>query len=752
MNTNLTVIENIVIFADVQSNFTFNVIKALRTISPNSDMFIVSRKQPDFILPVKSYYINFNEFVLNIAFKKSIDTYKSLAVAIHATEYGVELDMFENLKKIVLFTGDDTLFKRSANRVLTDKFNAMFESVNAIGFSSFFHQQEYIAFLKSPALLIPFGYQTKEVLPDTFESIKIKEFLTENQLNNGNYNIAIIPPNNLLSVVEKIRELETYFSTFGVDNHLNYNIVCTQKEYQVLQKYLSAMDFSCLIKVFCYEERQKMSSLLRVTDMTISFKEIYSVNGAFNIFLEKNHPIFTYFTREYSDFENMGTHVFNFESIEGLSRKVTAILAKLDTFEDSVAKGYKRLMEKHSFVKLQEKLKRRIEQIFANDLHPCHEDTDFELDDDKPMMVFTHFANIASHKNSVYSSRIRTMKNCFRNKHRTFDLTGQRHIVLKKFQYLKFLLQEHKIQKNLFYEEALPFPHPEETEYFEVILEIRNFIENKGLKYHVYYDQFAQIYPSFVIALKEEKASYRFQALRNEILTVSQIATTIYIPSSNLSDIFLRGILPKSHKNNFLPMLPAVNKTFNIYENKYISGSSDMIKIFVPIEFGNIDVMDTYLEVMYLCNELPFEFHICIVSELEHNFCKNYEKKMDQLKNVIIHFGSFMEITITMNFDLTMIFLEQDFKRAMVPTYMFDCLSLAIPLLTNKDTEASKIIEKNDIGFCINNGIEEIIKFLLKISENRELLKEKQKNIAAFVSQNSWENRIKQVLGDANAL
>jgi hypothetical protein len=86
------------------------------------------------------------------------------------------------------------------------------------------------------------------------------------------------------------------------------------------------------------------------------------------------------------------------------------------------------------------------------------------------------------------------------------------------------------------------------------------------------------------------------------------------------------------------------------------------------------------------------------------------------------------------------------------PVKVFDYLSLNMPVLAGCGTEAGAIVSQNNVGFSIENSVEDIVRFFMEIVNNRELLKEKQKNIAKFVEENSWEKRVEQVIKDANAI
>jgi hypothetical protein len=747
-------IENIILLADINSEFSLNILSALKILSPDSKFFIVSKIKSNIILPKDSFFIDFDLFQKDNQLIKTLDTTQSLAVAIHATNYAIELDLFEKLKKLVIFTGDDTLFKRSSNRALTQRFNTIFETVDAVGFCSFFHQQEYIAFLKSPALLIPYGYRDNQErnMPSFLTKRKVENILKNSGLNNGNYNVTIIPSANVLTTLSKITELETFLNDFDASDHINYHIICTKAEKKRLDTFLSEKIVNVPLEIYCLEEKSEMDDLLVLTEMTISFKEIYSVDGAFNLFLKKNHPILSYFVREYSDFENIGSHVLNFESVEGLAKKIVAILPKLNDFPQAVDDGYTYLLEKHSHKALQSKLKKRIEQIFSNELHPCHEDTDFLVDNDKPMIIFTHFAQIEGHRHSARPMRVRAMRDNFRKKGHCFTLMGEPKVLTKKFNYLKHYIQEAQ-NIDLVYEESLSSPHPIESQHSIMRVELRELLKKYQINYSVFFRDMYQAYPSFEKILKE-LSFQRFNVLRGESLNMFEHITKMYTPSNMFSnEMFLKGMIESQHIQKLTPLPPAINPSFQIYNNTYISGSDENIKIVYTGGMGEFYNFRAFVEALLLCKTLPLEFHLYIKKEELDKSRHIYGNELDKASNVFIHRGSFTELAINMNFDLGMsLFDDDNYRKMAAPVKVFDYLSLNMPVLAGCGTEAGAIVSQNNVGFSIENSVEDIVRFFMEIVNNRGLLKEKQENIAKFVEENSWEKRVEQVIKDANAI
>ena len=745
---NIRNIENMVLFLDINTKFSKNLLKALVSISDSSNFYIISNELPSVIFPSNCSFIDLNDFLKNFNLQKNIDTENSIAIAVHATDYAIELECFNFLKKLVIFTGDDTLFNRSRNQVLTKRFNNIFATVNAIGFCSFFHQQEYIKFLKQPALLMPYGYQTKEVIPFDDDFIKM-DLRKTYHLDPFLYNVTIIPSQNILGVVKQLEEMEANLENFNLNNKINYNVVCKKAYKLALENALEQSDVLVSFRCFEEEDTHELKDCLKLSDLTISFDTIYSVYSVINIFVEKHHPLLTQFVREYSDFENLGTHIFNYETIEGLAKKTISLLFYDNKLFHKTEQAYERYIQTHSLSSLQEKLKVRIEQIFANNLHPNHEDTDFIVDDGKPLIVFSHFAQIESHRHSARLMRVRAMRDNFRKVGRCFTLMGSNDITLKKLEYLNYLVSKN-IPITLVYEESLSAPASLDSPKSTARVSLRRLITNNNLPYYVFFRDIYQAYPVYETLVKDQ-ALQRFKVLREEAVDMMKCAHKMYTPSEGFIDeMFVRGMLPQTDKRILDVLPPAINSASDILNGKYISGSNNIIKIVYSGGMGEFYDFSNFLKAMNLCKVLPIEFHLYIKrSELERSR-HIYGYELDNASNIKIHTGSLTELAINMQFDLGMSLFDNDeYRKMAVPVKVFDYASLNLPQIVGVNNEACKIVTQYDIGFSLENSVEEIVKFLLKISKDRRILQSKQANIEKFRSENCWEDRVATVLKDA---
>ncbi|WP_457561869.1 hypothetical protein [Caminibacter pacificus] len=724
-------IENVLIFADFDNGFAKNLYKAINSIvDQETSIFLISRKKIDFLISKNSYFFDFDSFIFSNK-RKILDTKDSLAIALNATKYGVELDFFEKLKKLVIFSGSDTLFNRRTNPKLTERFNSLLKNVDAIGFRSFFHLHEYLKFSDVPYLLLPYGFKNRK-----FDKFSLN--------NKTKLNIGIIPPENVNALPNYLKQLNNYIVNDEIV--FNYKIFCKKEEKDKLK------DLFIFEKLYVeFYERNECENILNDIEITINFQKNYDVEGVFDCFLQKHHPIFVQFNREYSDYENINSHVLIYETIEGLYKKIITLLKNEDKFKDLTQEGYENIIKKQNFESLKNKLYKRIKQIMENDLEKYYEDTDFCVDDNEDFVIFTHFTSIEAYCHSERPMRVRAIRDNFRKYKRCFVFMGEDVVLRRKKEFLKTLLR--KKRALLAYEESLSSPSPIYSVQGQLRHEFRKMLKNHGINYTVFLRDMYQAYPQYEKIVSKDSAYGRFLTLRDEVMDMFMNITKMYTPSETfVEEMILRGLVPQEYKNKLDTLPPGINKMMMLFDSHHISGGGEKIKIVYTGGMGEFYDFRKFLEAFYICKDLPLELHLYI-KKAELNKSRHIYGNLEENENIYIHEGSFTELAVNMDFDIGLSLFEDDSYRKMaIPVKVFDYLSLKLPVLAGNGTEAGKLVKKYDVGFNLDNNVVEIVKFLMQIVENREILKQKQQNITKFVLENLWEKRIEKVLKDCNAL
>ena len=159
----------------------------------------------------------------------------------------------------------------------------------------------------------------------------------------------------------------------------------------------------------------------------------------------------------------------------------------------------------------------------------------------------------------------------------------------------------------------------------------------------------------------------------------------------------------------------------------------------------------------YVRHMLPMQNLIKTVSELDRTevFIRgsgdlyNDLKKMEQeYKNITVT-GDFKHeeiIKFYSNSDLIYVVYNRDNKNdeTALPTKFFEAIICKIPMIVSKDSLMEEWVKKYDIGFSVDGTNCENIKELLQnIQNNKEILKEKRKNLEKLANNFLWEDVVK---------
>lgn len=79
--------------------------------------------------------------------------------------------------------------------------------------------------------------------------------------------------------------------------------------------------------------------------------------------------------------------------------------------------------------------------------------------------------------------------------------------------------------------------------------------------------------------------------------------------------------------------------------------------------------------------------------------------------------------------------------RVALPVKLFEAIASGTPLIVSRNTKLEEFVEKYDIGFSIDpESVEQLQNLLIDLTENRELLEYKKKNIEKIRYKFRWEN------------
>lgn len=234
----------------------------------------------------------------------------------------------------------------------------------------------------------------------------------------------------------------------------------------------------------------------------------------------------------------------------------------------------------------------------------------------------------------------------------------------------------------------------------------------------------------------------RFLAIifyKYDLLMYRKILDVLYLPSNS----FKKYLPVKNQNANYkIELLPpgcnekvvkkVAHKDFNIF---YVGGiSNDIYNLELIFEFVN-----KYDKVNLI---------VCCREE-EWNKYKNTYDKYISPRIKIIHEKNLDLNKYYASADLCCLFFKNNPYRDMAtPIKLFEYIENEVPIISTSNTEASKFIQDNDIGFICNYDEISIENQIEKILENKKIIENKEKKIVVVKQENTWKKRVEKVIND----
>lgn len=86
------------------------------------------------------------------------------------------------------------------------------------------------------------------------------------------------------------------------------------------------------------------------------------------------------------------------------------------------------------------------------------------------------------------------------------------------------------------------------------------------------------------------------------------------------------------------------------------------------------------------------------------------------------------------------------YREITMPVKVFEYLSYGVPIIATRGSLAETFITENDVGWGMEFNKEKTADFLLELSSNKEIIKNKRRNIDSVMKRNTWESRAEQVV------
>lgn len=209
--------------------------------------------------------------------------------------------------------------------------------------------------------------------------------------------------------------------------------------------------------------------------------------------------------------------------------------------------------------------------------------------------------------------------------------------------------------------------------------------------------------------------------------------------------------LPSLKMDNYIPYdlnlikkeLPPAIDNIKYYEK---SNSKEKLNIFYVGGIGGAYNLEKLFKVV---SNLDFLNLIVCTREKDWQKAKNKYKNFLTENIKIVHKSGKELLPYFKKSDILNLFFEDTIYRSFAMPYkLFEYLSVQKPIIAVNNTAAGKFVKNNDIGWTVDYKEEQLKKLLIKLHNNRELLQNKQKNIANVAKNNLWINRAEKVAND----
>lgn len=263
------------------------------------------------------------------------------------------------------------------------------------------------------------------------------------------------------------------------------------------------------------------------------------------------------------------------------------------------------------------------------------------------------------------------------------------------------------------------------------------YIKNKGIKIGLYYPDVYWKFDDYAPHLPEYKRFLGRIMYKYDMYNYSKYLDTLYLQTSKMSKyIDNKKVLGKIKE---LPPGCEDNNTEE-YEGK------DKIKIFYV---GGLGKVYRITELVKAVSEMKdVELTICC-REKEWNLeKKHYLEYLKDNINIIHKSGNDLIPHFKSASLLSMLFASDIYREFVMPYKLFEYISYERPILSTKGTSVGDFVEKNSIGWQIENNKFEIIKLLKEISNDKNLISDKIKFLKIAKENNLWINRAEKIVED----
>lgn len=269
------------------------------------------------------------------------------------------------------------------------------------------------------------------------------------------------------------------------------------------------------------------------------------------------------------------------------------------------------------------------------------------------------------------------------------------------------------------------------------------FCNEKGIKVGLFYRDIHWAFSQYKNNVSLFKRIFSYLFYKYDLKKYKSVVDVFYLPS-----LLMYDYIPFKFSRKIEELPPAITKTkinikLNMSKNKklkifYVGGIGDLYNL--ELLFNSVNKLE-FTELTISCRKKEW-------IENKHR----YEKYLNDRIKILHEYGENL-LPYFKEADILNLFVEpQEYWKFAMPVKLFEYIGNKKPIISTKNTASSKFVEENDIGWSIEYSLDNLIKTLKNINNDRKQINDKIKNIENIIDDNTWEARAKKVASQLKQL
>lgn len=231
-----------------------------------------------------------------------------------------------------------------------------------------------------------------------------------------------------------------------------------------------------------------------------------------------------------------------------------------------------------------------------------------------------------------------------------------------------------------------------------------------------------------------------------DLFCYRKLVDVLFLPDLKMKT-YMKGLFISFDEVPFFSLPPGVSPNFK----KIKKSKRELVLIYVGGIIPPLYDLNSLLTTLSEINnpQIKVELILCCRNE-EWKEVKNLYSPLIKGYVKVYHKSSKELAVLYARSDVGILFFPPHiYRRFAMPVKLFEYISHGKPVIVNENTAVANFIKKNNIGWVLPYDSSKLVKLLYHLCNNRDEIKEKQKNIIKCALENTWTKRaefVKKVL------